>query len=257
MGTTGFTQANFDNENGKTFESSIKNDKSQYQMFITQLKSDRTMPPKSIDDVTKMETSYKTLWHYTSRKDAKVANDLLELVSLDYDLNQTRCIDITGLCRKFGIEVYKNNNLPESISGRIYAYGTTADLYEGNSVVIINNGNESFEHRRFVSAHELGHFLFDCCGNAKYDSGDLLFDRSYKHPAKQHTSLEEKRADRFAAQLLMPSNQFRLQYVMAAQSEMGKLLGREYVIDYLAKYFQVKASSIERRLFELLEDGGF
>ena len=55
----------------------------------------------------------------------------------------------------------------------------------------------------------------------------------------------------------MPSNQFRLQYVMAAQSEMGKLLGREYVIDYLAKYFQVKASSIERRLFELLEDGGF
>lgn len=55
----------------------------------------------------------------------------------------------------------------------------------------------------------------------------------------------------------MPKNLFRIQYVKEAQSELGKLLGREYVIDQLAKFFQVKNTSVERRIHELLEDGGF
>lgn len=225
---------------------------SKYISFLKQLQ-DKRRPEIRKEDTKNIQS---TLWYFSSRMAAKEADRLLQIVSSDPDLNQTRCIDIAALCRKFDIEVYKNKTLPDNVSGRIFAYGTTEKLYS-KQVVIINNGNESFEHRRFVTAHELGHFLFDCCGNTKYDSRNLLFDRSYQHPSSQHTTLEEKRADRFAAQLLMPKNLFRIQYVKEAQSELGKLLGREYVIDQLAKFFQVKNTSVERRIHELLEDGGF
>lgn len=219
-----------------------------YQNIIDGLTLDRRLEPGP--------ANIESLYNCTPGYAAEIANVVLEIVKNDSELNQTRCVDIIALCRKFGIEVYKSSTLSRDVSGKIYAYGTTAELYN-NPVVIINNGNESFEHRRFVTAHELGHFLFDCCGSSKYDSKNLLYAHTYKHPASKFPLREDQRADRFAAQLLMPSSTFRLQYMKAAKSELGKLLGREYIIDYLSKYFQVKSSSVERRIFELLEDGGF
>ena len=109
---------------------------------------------------------------------------------------------------------------------------------------------------RFVAAHELGHYLFDCLGNPKYRDANCLFTETY--PKNNHNSEKEIRADRFAAELLMPHDLFKKQYINARDDKKYNPFGSQaFIIEYLAKYFRVKKSSVIKRIGEVFFDGGF
>lgn len=76
------------------------------------------------------------------------------------------------------------------------------------------------------------------------------YPRSSQSPVKD---ARDARADRFAAALLMPADRFRERYHAAARYGGSRI----YTIMYLARYFQVKESCVEKRIYEVLYGGGY
>ena len=78
--------------------------------------------------------------------------------------------------------------------------------------------------------------------------GQYLVRRAYLKI--NHDSIEEKRADRFAAELLMPKKIFLSQYIKAMKKSN---YNDDYTITYLSELFKVKESCIKRRIQEVFE----
>lgn len=61
-----------------------------------------------------------------------------------------------------------------------------------------------------------------------------------------------------AAELLMPHDLFKTQYISACDDKKYNPFGSQaFVVKYLAKYFRVKQSSVIKRIGEVFFDGGF
>lgn len=189
---------------------------------------------------------------YTPKQAAMIADKILEKASsLGYENDSST--PLIKIINGFGIDIRRSKNMPKDLAGVIYAGGKTAEVYKVNTV-IFTDSNEPFEHQRFVMAHELGHYLFDYVGNPvnrKASNEIRTFEETY--PRKNHSSEKEVRANRFAAELLMPLHLFVEQYNQA----MGECSNRLYTIKYLARYFQVKETSVEKRIHEVLYGGGY
>ena len=153
---------------------------------------------------------------------------------------------IVKIAKEFGFECYKADNMPDDISGNIFVGGTTNKIYTSDKVIIVG-ATEQYEHQRFIIAHELAHYLIDYLGSEKVQNPNVLFSRTY--PKRNHISYEEKRADRFSAELLMPSKLFLKQYVKAMEASDYNI---NFTISHLAKFFRVKSSSVERRIDEVI-----
>lgn len=67
-------------------------------------------------------------------------------------------------------------------------------------------------------AHELAYYLIDYLGNTEYsDNPGRLFSMTY--PKLNHESSMEERADRFAAELLLPVRPFLEQFFYAMDAK--------------------------------------
>lgn len=187
---------------------------------------------------------------YTPQDASGTATEILRAAESAgcYDGSATPVVQIVNA---FGIDLRRTSNMLEGMSGVIYAGGRTRDAY-GSDAVIFTDSTEPYGHQRFVAAHELGHYLFDYIGNPGCLDNSRTFAENY--PRKDHSSEKESRADRFAASLLMPAEKFRERYNAAMNYGGGS---RVYTIKYLARYFQVKESSVEKRIYEVLYDGGY
>ena len=75
----------------------------------------------------------------------------------------------------------------------------------------------------------------------------MLFSKTY--PKINHSSDEEIRADRFAAELLMPSELFLRKYIKAMEASD---FNKKYIVSYLATFFKTKKSSIIKRIDEVI-----
>lgn len=151
---------------------------------------------------------------------------------------------INRIAEDFGIIPYRTYKLQENISGVIYSGGTTSRIFGADRVILVDKG-EPEKHQRFVIAHEIGHYLFDCITNAKYNDSRILFAETY--PKKYHNSEKELKADRFAAELLMPSDLFIKQYNIAMEERHNYM----FTLIYLSEFFGTKISSIEKRIGEV------
>ena len=156
-------------------------------------------------------------------------------------------IPIVKIAKEFGITTFKERNMPVDVAGNIFVGGTTEEIYHTDKVIVVGDGEEYF-HQRFIIAHELAHYLMDYLGNSDYRDKRLLFSKTY--PKQHHNSDEEIRADRFAAELLMPKVAFLKEYVYADRKSNGNDI---YVLTYLSTLFKTKKSSIERRIIEVLD----
>lgn len=155
---------------------------------------------------------------------------------------------IIRIAKDFGFATYKAKDIPDDISGNIFVGGTTKAGYGTDKVIIVGE-DEPLPHQRFIVAHELAHYLMDYIGNEDYIGTEVTFSRTY--PKVSHDSPEEIRADRFAAELLMPKKVFLAEYVRAMKRSD---YSREYTIPYLAQLFITKESCIKRRIQEVLQD---
>ena len=165
------------------------------------------------------------------------------LSSAKYYTNNTT--PIIRIASDIGITTYSTTKLENEISGVIYVNGTTKDIYGIDKVILVDS-NEPYKHQRFVVAHEIAHYLFDCLTDSIYNDTCKLFKETY--PKKDHDSPKEARADMFAAELLMPAELFVKQYNFA----MNEKNNRMFTLMYLSEFFQTKITSIEKRIDEVL-----
>lgn len=97
--------------------------------------------------------------------------------------------------------------------------------------------------QRFVIAHELAHFLFDCTpGTVKYVD---------YYRKDNHINESEIKANAFAANLLMPRDKFIEKYMEAIKT----IPDPTFVIYTLARYFGVPQKAVLRRFDEVINNG--
>lgn len=166
---------------------------------------------------------------------------MLDEVSYYHYKSPTPVIKIAG---ELGIDTYSTDKLSKELSGVIYIGGTTKDIYGSDKVILVDE-SEPLKHQRFVIAHEVAHYLMDCLTDPKYSDNRILFSEGY--PKNNHDSEKEVRADRFAAELLMPTTLFIEQYNIAKEENSNPM----FILMYLSDYFQTKMSSIEKRIIEV------
>ena len=157
-----------------------------------------------------------------------------------------RSIPVKTIAEYFGFKVYVQETIPDNAAGNIYVGGTTEKLY-GHNKIIIARKDEKFPHQRFIIAHELGHYLMDYVGSLLEKDPKKLFAQAYTRENHGAGDIREDRADRFAAELLMPADEFIAEYAKVMKSVE---FDERFAIPTLAAYFEVKENSIIRRLAE-------
>lgn len=156
-------------------------------------------------------------------------------------------IPIVKIVEEFGFTPYNESRLKDDVSGNIYIGGTTKDVYGQDNVMVVGK-NEVLFHKRFILAHELAHYLFDYLGDVEYtEHPELLFSRAYLKGG-HGGDISERRADRFAAELLMPARTFLVLFIRAMEAFSND---KALVVDWLSRYFKTKQSSVLRRIEEL------
>jgi Zn-dependent peptidase ImmA (M78 family) len=104
-------------------------------------------------------------------------------------------VNVVGLAKELGINVWESDSLPENKSGKIFK-----DRQNGGPTgfSILVNARESLYRKRFTVAHELAHFLLH---RQQLNEGDLVDDTMYRSGL---TNAEEAAANKLAAEILMP-----------------------------------------------------
>lgn len=153
--------------------------------------------------------------------------DLIEFLNTIFSFEiQNRMIedDTTGL-----LLVDDNNLIPESTSNR---------------VIVINqkliNDDEFMQKRRFICAHELGHFILH-----KKDQSVFA-----KRETKIKKSLIEQEAEYFAYCLLMPRKAIEILYTSPTTKILQNIYN-ESIIDIVSNVFNVSKKKATQRLMDL------
>lgn len=152
---------------------------------------------------------------------------------------------VVTIANNLGFTSFKEDIKDKNVSGNIFVGGTTKEVYGVDKVIIVGS-DEVYEHQRFIIAHELAHYLMDYPGSEAYDDPRKIFTETYLKV--KHDSMREIRADRFAAELLMPKEVFLDQYI---KHMIWFDYNRERTISRLSKIFKTKKSSIVRRISEI------
>ncbi|HVX56095.1 MAG TPA: ImmA/IrrE family metallo-endopeptidase [Candidatus Saccharimonadales bacterium] len=105
-------------------------------------------------------------------------------------------VDVAGLANALGVEV-RQTPAEDELSGFLYR-----DRNRKTAVIGVNADHHP-NRRNFTAAHELGHYLL-------HDFDDVHVDRDFKvwlrsDASSKGTDVEEKEANLFAAELLMPA----------------------------------------------------
>ncbi len=120
-----------------------------------------------------------------------------ELLS-EHQINRPSDIDVMRIASSMGIEVRQSQM--DGCAANIVGLGDAA------IVTVDSRGDEG--RQRFSIAHEIGHWIYDRGnGLSLCDAQDLATPWS----SKAKSNPKERRANQFAAELLMPRSMFRIQ----------------------------------------------
>lgn len=149
---------------------------------------------------------------------------------------------VINLARDLGLSVYETTDLDENEAGLIRK--------EDGKYVIYINAHDPSTRKRFTIAHEIGHYLLhkkDLDNNNEFIdhrvqpySNTMYRDTSLHNNTNTKEKQKEIEANRFAAALLMPDQEFR------------KVFKKADTIDTVAQYFKVSPSAASIRAKELL-----
>jgi Zn-dependent peptidase ImmA (M78 family) len=164
----------------------------------------------------------------------KHIRSLVEQLLAQQKINSAPVV-VVPLAKSLGVEV-QESPAEDDLSGFLYRDRKT------NSAIIGVNADHPPNRRNFTAAHELGHFLL-------HDFNDLHVDRDFKvwlrsDASSKGTDIEEKEANLFAAELLMPAR-----FVRRDIDEIGTIdLLDEEVIGELANKYGVSTQAMTFRL---------
>ena len=146
-------------------------------------------------------------------------------------------IPIVAIMKSLNFQVVAGE-LKDEISGIIGIDDDLAKNFKSSKVIAINN-KDNVGHQRFTMAHELAHYLFD------FDvSNQIVYYNTYN--TFEDENEEERRANYFAANLLMPEKKFKKEF------DNVVLKNNLYVtVEKLSQIFQVSGEAVRRRISEL------
>lgn len=101
-------------------------------------------------------------------------------------------VDVTALAEALGLNVWEQEDLPASVSGKIFKDNSASAGYS-----ISVRSSDAYVRRRFTVAHEIAHFLLH-----RDKIGDGLTDDAMYRSGL--TTWEEVEANHLAADILMP-----------------------------------------------------
>ena len=122
------------------------------------------------------------------------------------------------------------------------------ELFETDKIIVVNK-KDSNEHKRFTIAHELAHYLFDADHNQDYYNTYQTNESSWSADM-EHTNREAV-ANYFAANLLMPSLDFRKKYNKLLQEYGNTMTGKLQITSQLSSFFGVPKTAVQIRYKEL------
>lgn len=151
-------------------------------------------------------------------------------------------VPVDQLIRSQGIEITRKR-FDDETSGLIYV-----DAKTGHAVVGLNV-SQSKTRQRFTLAHELGHFLLHKQneGGLHVDDSDF-FIKFRDHHSSDGSDREEREANAFAAELLMPSGFLERD---AKKLREGLSLSDETAVRELASRYGVSLQALSFRLVNL------
>ena len=146
-------------------------------------------------------------------------------------------IPIVAIMKSLNFQVVAGE-LKDEISGIIGIDDDLAKNFKSSKVIAINN-KDNVGHQRFTMAHELAHYLFD------FDvSNQIVYYNTYNNFEDENE--EERRANYFAANLLMPEKKFKKEF------DNVVIKNNLYVtVEKLSQIFQVSGEAVRRRISEL------
>ncbi len=177
----------------------------------------------------------------TKQDPVAVAKELRSQIK-DYDTN--RPVPIIDIVKQMGFVIKIADELPNDDSGVIIIDPELNDII-GNSKCVLISGKIKYGKRRFVLAHEIGHYLFDFDGTNK-SRYVHNFVRSYNKCSTEDPA--EQKVNQFAAELLMPQDIFVREYKKLKAS--GSLSLTDVIIK-LSEFFETTTKSVEMRIAEL------
>ena len=164
------------------------------------------------------------------------ANDVLK----HFQVNDfSTGVPIVEILAQLGFKVYQSDLEPEGLSAYIAVDPSYKSVFGSNKITCVHI-KDSIGHKKFALAHELGHYLFDYD-----DEKDVYYYNTY-FPQKDE-GLEEERANKFAANLLMPEREFQKKFKEFKKIEKNK----EDTVNELQQYFYVSFAAILKRFKEL------
>lgn len=162
---------------------------------------------------------------------------------------------VTGLLKAYGYSFEKNDyvNVVNFVKNLGFVVGNAelADNEDGFLMIRPQNKNteedkiigvnvdRTFEWKRFIIAHELGHSILHC------SAGEPYFHRENTKGKNE----SENEADYFAAALLMPKDSFKRLYNQLKNEGLNDTA----VSMKLASVFKVPSESVCRRMGEVCE----
>lgn len=168
----------------------------------------------------------------------------LLLKGIDQEGGKKYPLPVVQLLKGLGFELYRARFKNPEQSGVIAVDSTLPEQAGGfqSDRVILVNELDTTAHQRFTIAHELAHYIFD------YD--EATQPRYYKpYLTSEKRDETELRANRFAAELLMPTDDFRAKFE-ALKSAQGDAFSLPGTITQLSKFFDAPPTSVELRLRE-------
>ena len=146
-------------------------------------------------------------------------------------------IPIVAIMKSLNFQVVAGE-LKDEISGIIGIDDDLAKNFKSSKVIAINN-KDNVGHQRFTMAHELAHYLFDFVV-----SNQIVYYNTYN--TFEDENEEERRANYFAANLLMPEKKFKKEF------DNVVIKNNLYVtVEKLSQIFQVSGEAVRRRISEL------
>ncbi len=192
----------------------------------------------STEDVNKLSADNKDR---VENQAINVANELVD----SFWKNRTAPLRIGDMLDSLGFNVLLNDSFDDDkLSGALAIDNNTK--VEHFKKMILLNSKDSTEHQRFTIAHELAHYIFDAVPEQKY------YEAYYRTDEERNNEVREYRANKFAANLLMPASIFVPRYEFVA----GQISNKLKVNLILSWDFGVSVTAIKKRIQELNLEAG-
>lgn len=179
----------------------------------------------NLEELTQNQIEYK-FEQITTENPIEAAKEIRKI----YNIREEEPIyDILSLVEDAGIKLYLHDfNFQKT-------FGLSVNKEDGGPAVIVNNNESiSVERKIFTIAHELGHLI--------------LHRNSFDGEVSEENEIEEKQANDFAAELLMPEKAFEKQW------ELHSGISWVEAVLQIKQYFRVSYKTVLSRLNSLIGD---